>query len=58
MVAGATMETGTLGSASVVHGRATIGATFHGWELYTGYDFLRVGNVNLQGPVVGLRFWF
>jgi hypothetical protein len=29
-----------------------------GWEVFTGYDFLRIGSVNLQGPLLGLRLWF
>jgi hypothetical protein len=28
------------------------------WETFGGYDFLRIGTVNLQGPMVGLRLWF
>jgi hypothetical protein len=51
-------DAGTLGHASVVHGRATVGAIYHGWELFAGYDLLRIGSVDLSGPVVGLRVWF
>ena len=28
------------------------------WQTRTSYDFLRFGSVNLQGPFLGLRFWF
>jgi hypothetical protein len=37
---------------------SSVGAIWNGWELFAGYDFLRIGTVNLQGPMVGLRFWF
>jgi hypothetical protein len=54
----ASVELGTLDDAFVVHARATIGATFRRWEFYGGYDFQRIGSVNLQGPMLGLRVWF
>jgi len=52
------LDLGTLGSAWVVHLRGSIGVTYHGWEAFVGYDFLRVGSVNLQGPMAGVRWWF
>jgi hypothetical protein len=52
------IDLGTLGSAGVVHGRLTGGITRNGWELFAGYDYLQIGRVDLQGPVVGLRYWF
>jgi hypothetical protein len=52
------IDLGNLDSAFVVHGRATVGAVFQHWELFGGYDFLRVGGVNLQGPMLGVRAWF
>lgn len=43
----------------MVHGRATVGMmTSVGLELYVGFDFRRIGNSNLYGPLVGARFWF
>jgi hypothetical protein len=51
-------DAGTLGSAGVFHGRASIGAIWHGVEIFTGYDYLSIGSTNLQGPMAGLRFWF
>jgi hypothetical protein len=58
LVVGASFDVGTLGNAGVLHGRATLGAVWRHWEVYGGYDFLRIGNVNLQGPLVGVRWWF
>ena len=51
-------EAGTLGSAGVYRVRAGAGVTWTFAELFAGYDFVRIGGVNLQGPMVGLRVWF
>jgi hypothetical protein len=58
IVVSTTFDLGSLGSAGVVHARGTVGMVQHGWEVFGGYDFLRIGSVNLQGPVAGVRFWF
>lgn len=52
------IDAGTLGSAGVFHGRATAGFNWSHFEVYGGYDFLRIGSVNLQGPVIGVCLWF
>jgi hypothetical protein len=57
-VVSAVFDAGTLGSAGVIHGRGSLGAIFHGWEFFAGYDFLRIGHTNLQGPMAGVRWWF
>ncbi len=51
-------DLGWLGDAFVSHVRATGGAMLGRWEFYGGYDFLRIGSVNFQGPVAGIQFWF
>jgi hypothetical protein len=51
-------DVGNLSSDLVLHGRATLGLIRGRWELYGGYDFLRIGSVNIQGPVAGVRLWF
>src|SRR5437870_3811692 len=58
LVATFQFDAGTLGSATLLHGRATLGVTRSGWELFAGYDWLRIGSVDLSGPLVGLRLWF
>jgi hypothetical protein len=58
VVVSTSLDLGNLGDAFVVHGRATVGVTRKHWELFGGYDFLRVGSTNLQGPTAGLRIWF
>lgn len=52
------VDGGNLGAVGVIHWRATAGATVHGMEFLAGYDFMRIGCVDLQGPMLGLRFWF
>ena len=49
---------GRLGAAGVFTPRATVGFTTHGWQLEAGYSGLKVGSVDLGGPVLGLRRWF
>ena len=51
-------EVGTLGSATVYRLRGGIGVNWAHGEVFAGYDFVRIGGVNLQGPMVGLRLWF
>jgi hypothetical protein len=58
LVLSASLDVGNLSSDLVVHGRATVGLNYKRWEVFGGYDFLRIGSVNLQGPMLGLRLWF
>ena len=58
VVVSAAVDLGNVGDAFAVHGRATAGVTRKHWELFGGYDFLRVGSTDLQGPLAGLRVWF
>jgi hypothetical protein len=51
-------EAGTLGHAGVCRLRGGIGFHWSFAELFAGYDFVRIGGVNLQGPMAGLRVWF
>ena len=52
------VDLGSLGNAFVVRTRATVCVTWHGWEAFGGYDLLRIGAVNLHGPMIGVRLWF
>jgi hypothetical protein len=58
LVVSASFDAGTLGNAGVVHARGSFGAIFGGCEVFAGYDFLRIGGTNLQGPMAGVRWWF
>ena len=50
---------GSQDAINMVHARATLGLMLpHGIEVYGGYDFRRIGQLNLQGPTVGVRVWF
>jgi hypothetical protein len=51
-------EIGWLGSDLVLEGRGTVGVIYHRVELFAGYDFLRIGSSNIQGPLAGIRLWF
>ena len=28
------------------------------FELFGGYDYRRIGNIELKGPMAGLQIWF
>jgi len=58
VIISAAIDGGKFGDASVIHLRGTAGIILARWELFTGYDWLRIGSVDLHGPVVGLRLWF
>jgi hypothetical protein len=58
VVVSAAIDLGNLDAAFVVGGRISAGVIYRNWEVLTGYDFLRIGGVNLQGPLLGLRIWF
>ena len=53
-----TIDWGTLGRASLFHGRASVGILIEGVEIFSGYDFFDVGNVQIHGLVGGLQIWF
>ena len=58
VVISSSLDLGDLGSAAVFRVRGTVGLVHRHWELFGGYDFLRIGSVDLQGPMAGLRLWF
>jgi len=54
-VAHADVDIGTLGDAQTQHVAATVARRFGPCEVFAGYDFRRIGAVDLQGPALGLR---
>ncbi|MCO6046116.1 hypothetical protein NG895_19625 [Aeoliella sp. ICT_H6.2] len=52
------IDLGTLGDAEHLHLSGTAGVMLNRCEIYGGYDYRRIGEVEIQGPMVGLRFWF
>lgn len=57
VVLSAAIDLGNLGWAFVFHGRGHLGITRFGVEFFAGWDALLIGNVMLQGPIIGLRGW-
>lgn len=53
-----TFDIGTLGSASLFHVHSSAGLIWKQLEIFTGYDYLRIGHQDLHGPVFGCRLWF
>jgi hypothetical protein len=58
VVLSAQFDAGAIGWAGYGHARGTVGYQWKCWELFGGYDWVRIGSVNLQGPLVGIRLWF
>lgn len=54
----AELDAGKLGSADLLHLRSTLGAQYHRVELFSGYDYLAIGQAKIHGPVFGLRLWY
>lgn len=57
-IVSAEIDWGTLGHAGLFHGRATVGVHFHRFEVYTGYDYLDVGDTQINSAVSGVRIWY
>ena len=52
------IDWGTLGHASMFHGRATVGVMLNRLEVFTGYDYLRLGGTSLPSFVAGVQLHF
>jgi hypothetical protein len=52
------LDLGTLGDAQHLHAAGTVGVMLNRCEVYGGYDYRRIGDVELEGPMIGLRVWF
>ncbi len=51
------IDWGRLGHASMFHGRVTLGANYHRFEPYVGYEYYSVGKSDFNGMVFGVRLW-
>jgi hypothetical protein len=58
LVVSASVDLGHLDRQFVIRARTSAGWQVGRCELLGGYDFLRLGSVNLQGPFLGVRLWF
>jgi hypothetical protein len=54
----AQVEGGNLNHAGVFRVNTALGVVWNRLEAQVGYDYLQIGSVKLQGPFIGLRFWF
>lgn len=54
----AELDWGTLGHAGLFHTRVTVGVHLHRFEIYTGYDYLDVGDTQVNSAVSGVRVWY
>jgi hypothetical protein len=52
------LDWGEIGHSSLFHARVTAGVQWHRAEVYAGYDYLDVGNAQLDTCIAGVRFWF
>lgn len=52
------IDWGAIGDAKMLHGRVSVGAIWDRVEVFTGYDYRRIGSVPLHGPMAGVRIWF
>ncbi|MGH1343720.1 MAG: hypothetical protein ACRBN8_19340 [Nannocystales bacterium] len=58
LVMSARADLGVIDGKPVVAGRGSIGFVLKNFELYAGYEARRLGDLLLQGPMVGARAWF
>jgi hypothetical protein len=58
LVISTSFDLGDLGDAFVFQARGTAGWAWRYGELFIGYELRRIGDVNLQGFLGGLRLWF
>jgi hypothetical protein len=52
------VDVGKIGSADTFHGRASVGINIEQTEFFIGYDYRSIGDVDLEGPMLGLQFWY
>lgn len=52
------IDWGRIGDSSLFHYRGTAGVTRNGWGLYTGYDFLKIGDAEIHAWINGLEYRF
>jgi hypothetical protein len=55
---GGVLEAGWINDAGFVRLRGEAGVNYRNLQLLAGYDYFRIGGVDLHGPFVGLRLWY
>lgn len=52
------LDLGHLNQAFLLRLRTSVGVQLGHAELFAGYDWLRIGDVDIHGPMLGVRLWF
>ena len=52
------VDLGRVGHAPVVAARGTAGLMLQRFEVFGGYELVRLGDRSLRGPIMGVRVWF
>lgn len=58
VVVSSALDWGTIGEDDRFHIRTSAGIIYYGMELYVGYDFNKIGGIDIYGPMAGVRVWF
>ena len=58
LVVSGRVDVGRAGDAPVIAARGTAGLMMSRFEVYGGYEFMKIGDRALRGPMFGLRVWF
>ncbi|MCA8993652.1 MAG: hypothetical protein KDA88_16810 [Planctomycetaceae bacterium] len=53
-----TIDWGRLGDTSLFHLHSSAGVNYRNFEVFTGYDYMRIGHQDFHGPLIGGRLWF
>ncbi len=52
------VDYGRVGDAEMFHGSVSVGVILNRFEVFSGYDYRKIGPVKLEGPLFGLRVWW
>ena len=52
------LDHGEIGSVHQTHLLSTVGVNYRRIEYLIGYEYRRIGQVNIDGPLMGIKFWW
>jgi hypothetical protein len=52
------LDFGTIGDATTLHARGSAGVNIGQTEFFVGYDYRSIGSVHIEGPMLGVQFWY
>ena len=52
------IDYGKIGQATHTHLLTTAGVNFNHVEWLTGYEYRRIGSIEIYGPLMGMRVWW